>query len=251
MSSSKFQIIPIENIPLIQKGDDVADILFTTLNKNRQEIHPGDILLISHKVVSKSEGSTYKLSELSPSPEAQAIAERTGQSQMKVEIALREAASIIRKSPVLITKTKQGFITDYSGVDQSNAPDGTILTLPDDPDESANIIHNEISKKVGFHVPVIITDTQGRPWRKGAVNVAIGIAGMSPFINNAGIADLYGRSLRSSLVCIADEIASAAELLMGQADERIPVIIVRGVSFEPQEGKATSIIRESSENLFS
>ena len=251
MSSGRLQIIPIENIPLIRKGDDIADIVFSTLNENQQEIHPGDILLISHKVVSKSEGNTYKISEISPSTEAQEIAEKTGQSQMKVEIALRDSVSIIRKSPVLITKTRQGLITDYSGVDQSNAPDGSILSLPENPDESANIIQSEISKKVGFHVPVIITDTQGRPWRKGAVNVAIGIAGMSPFIKNAGLADLYGRSLRSSLVCIADEIASAAELLMGQADEKIPVIIVRGAIFESQDGNATSIIRDSSENLFS
>ncbi len=250
MKNNTLQVIPIENIPLIQEGDDITDVVLTTMKKNTQEFREGDILVLSHKIVSKSEGSVYKISEISPSKEAENIAEKTGQSKEKVEVALQESTSILRKDPVLITKTYHGLITDYSGVDQSNASNGTLIALPENPDGSARKIHDKISKSIGFPIPVVITDTQGRPWRKGAVNLAIGIAGMSPFVKNEGSIDLYGKSLHSSLVCLADEISSAAELLMGQADEKIPMVIIRGLTIQHEEGNARSILRDDSENLF-
>jgi coenzyme F420-0:L-glutamate ligase/coenzyme F420-1:gamma-L-glutamate ligase len=156
-------------------------------------------------------------------------------SLIKTEIALQESVEVIREEPIIITKTKQGIITDYSGVDESNAPLGTMIALPKDADKSALDIYEKLRQSFGFATPVIVCDTQGRPWRKGAINLAIGIAGMSPFIDNAGRRDLYNRHLRSSIVCLADELASAAELVMGQADEGIPLAIIRGVDYEAAE----------------
>ena len=178
------------------------------------------------------------------------IASSSEHSQLRTEIALQESVEVIREQPIMIAKTKQGIITDYSGVDESNAPLGSMIALPKNPDKSALEIHKKLSHSFGCHIPVIISDTQGRPWRKGATNLAIGIAGMSPFIDNAGRKDLYERFLRSSLVCLADELASAAELVMGQADEGIPIVIIRGVDYIIGEGAATQILRSSEENLF-
>ncbi|MFX1605451.1 MAG: coenzyme F420-0:L-glutamate ligase, partial [Promethearchaeota archaeon] len=178
------------------------------------------------------------------------IAERIKHSPERVEVALREAIEVLIEEPVLITKTKQGIITDFSGVDESNAPPGSLIALPDNPDESARRINNVISRSAGFNIPVIITDTHGRPWRRGAVNKAIGVAGMSPFVRNAGKEDIYGYELKGSLVCLVDQLASATELIMGQADEGVPVVILRGVAFEDEDGSASMIIRSASENLF-
>jgi len=163
---------------------------------------------------------------------------------------LREASEIIREEPILITKTHHGMITDFSGVDESNAPNGKVIALPRNPDASARRIHEDISKHTGFNVSVIITDTQGRPWRRGAVNLAIGVAGMSPFVVNEGKKDIHGKILQSSLVCVADEIAASAELVMGQADEKVPIAIVRGISPSDVSGSAQEILREETDNLF-
>ena len=250
MNKKRITLIPIENMPIVQKGDDISRIIISTLKENRLTIQPGDILAITHKIVSISEGSYYVSSEIIPSQYAKKIAEKVKQSEIRVEAALRESISVLRESPTLITKTRQGFITDFSGIDQSNAPTGTLVALPNDPDKSAEKFHLEISQAVGFNVPVIITDTQGRPWRRGAVNIAIGIAGMSPFTVNKGKLDRHKRLLHSSLICIADEIAAAAELVMGQSNEMIPAVIVRGILFDSHGQTASSILRDESENLF-
>lgn len=250
MSSSGIQIISVEGFPLVHENDELSEMILSTLKKNNQVLHEGDILVISHKIVSKSEGKIYRLSDITPSLKATEIALKIGQSPQKIEIAIQESTNIVREEPILITTTKQGLITDFSGVDQSNAPEGTIIALPNEPDASAKGIHLRISKATGFNVPVIITDTQGRPWRKGAVNLAIGVAGMFPFQINEGKIDRHGRPLRSSLVCIVDEIAAAAELVMGQAAEKIPIVIVRGIQYDLSDGKAKSIMRDKSENLF-
>ena len=252
MSINEIQVIPIVGYPIVKKGDDISELLLSTMRNATIEFEDGDIVVVSHSIVSIAEGSLYDLSSVNPSENAIEIASNQSEehSAELVEIALREASEIIREHPVLITRTHQGIITDYSGVDESNAPDGKIITLPGDPDASARRIHADISKKAGFNIPVIITDTQGRPWRRGAVNLAIGIAGISPFVKNEGRKDIYGKILRSSLVCVADEIAACAELVMGQADEKIPIAILRGLSLEYALGSAREILREESENLF-
>ena len=178
MRDREIHVIPIVDIPIIERDDDISEIIVTTLESNRQEIVRGDILVVTHKIISKSEGRFFDLSKVNPSTKAIEIAEKVSQPVKKVEIALQESTEIIREDPILITKTEHGLITDFSGVDQSNAPENTIIALPLDPYASATKLNLAISKVVGFNVPVVISDTQGRPWRKGAINIAIGVAGM-------------------------------------------------------------------------
>ena len=250
MKINSIEIIPIEGLPIFQKGDDISNIIYETLLEKRIPLVKGDLLVISHSIISVIEGSVYHESEVTPSEKAQKIASKGDISDIKTEVALQEAIEVIRDEPVLVTRTRHGIITDYSGVDESNAPIGFLIALPKDPDMSALEIHEKISESLGFKVPVIITDTQGRPWRKGAVNLAIGLAGFSPFTHNEGVKDIYGKPLRSSLVCIADEIAASSELVMGQANEKIPIAIVRGLNLSIETGTAREILRENSENLF-
>ncbi len=209
-----------------------------------------DILVIAASVVSKSEGRSVPLSSVVPSVKAKAMGARLGVDPRKVEIALEDAVRVVRSEKVLITKRTDGLITDMSGIDESNAPTGHVLLLPRNPDASAANIHQEIKKITGLHIPIIISDTQGRPWRLGAVGVAIGVAGMSPFISHAGKADLLGNVLRGSLVCVADELAAASGLIMGQAGEGVPAVIVRGIDYSLVESGTTSIPRDDAENLF-
>lgn len=250
MKVDTIEIIPIYGFPIVESDDDICELLRSTLNKTSIDFIQGDILVVSHTIVSVAERSVYNLSEITPSEKARKIASEGDYSEFRVEIALREASEIIVEQPVLVTRTNQGMITDFSGVDESNAPIGTIVALPKNADASASIIHENISQSSGFNIPVIITDTQGRPWRKGAINLAIGVAGMSPFITNKGKLDIHGNPLRSSLVCVADEIAACAELVMGQADEKVPIAIIRGVDIETHAGTANEILRTESENLF-
>lgn len=250
MRTERLEIIPIEGMPLVKELDDLPELILTTLLAGTQEPKSGDILIVSHSIVSVAEGRVFDIEAMDISDKARMIAEKTGQEPEKVELALREADKIIRETPVLITQTRQGIITDYSGVDSCNAPSGKLIALPKDPDDSANKLHVMLSKAFGFHLPVIICDTQGRPWRNGAINLAIGIAGMSPFRDNRGKEDLYGRELNSSLVCLADELASAAELVMGQADEGIPIVLIRGIEYERKGGFASDILRSKDKNLF-
>lgn len=250
MRTQRLEIIPIEGMPLVKELDDLPELILTILQTNTQEPKPGDILIVSHSIVSVAEGRIFDIEAMDISDRARMIAEEIGQEPAKVELALREADKIIRESPVLITQTRHGIITDYSGVDSSNAPSGKFIALPEDPDDSANKLHVILSKAFGFHLPVIICDTQGRPWRKGATNLAIGIAGISPFTDNKGRKDLYGRELQSSLVCLADEVAAAAELVMGQADEGIPIVLIRGIEYERGNGSASDILRSRDKNLF-
>jgi len=250
MKVETIEIIPIYGFPIVKRDDDICELLRFTMRGSGFDFVQGDILVVSHTIVSVAEGSLYNLEEITPSEKARQIASEGDYSKYRVEIALREATEIIREKPVLITRTKQGMITDFSGVDESNAPMGTIVALPRNSDTTATKIHEAISQTAGFKIPVIITDTQGRPWRKGAVNLAIGVAGMSPFINNKGRLDIHGKPLRSSIVCIADEIAASAELVMGQANEKVPIAVVRGVNIETRKGTANVILRTESEDLF-
>lgn len=250
MTVRSLEIVPLSGIPIIQPGDDIAALIVTAIARSHLRPRSGDVLVVTHSIVSMSEGRVFDEEEIEPSSRAKRIAASTGRAPGKVEVALREAEEVISEEPVLITKTRQGIVTDFSGVDQKNAPPGRYIALPHDPDESARRIHERLSKEFSIHLPVIITDTHGRPWRQGAVNTAIGVAGMSPFNKNAGKEDLYGRRLRSSLVCLADELAQAAELVMGQADEGIPVVLIRGIQYDSVSGSGLEIMRGKSEDLF-
>ncbi len=252
MTIRELSIVPIGEVPLIKPGDSLPSIFAKILGELDIDIKSSDVLVVSHTIVSLAEGHLHLLSDIEVSERARKLAIDLGKEPEYIQLALDNAVEVIREKPVLITRTPHGIVTDYSGVDQSNAPPGHALTLPHDPDESARSIRTAISREIGLKLPVIIADTQGRPWRKGAINLAIGVAGMSPIWENTGRQDRFGRTLRSSRVCIADELAAAAELVMGQADEGVPAAIVRGLCMEEKEwGSAKEILRDPSKDVFS
>ena len=242
-------IFPLENFPLIYPGDKIEEIIGEELEK--VAIENGDILVIAHTIVSKAENQVYDLNDIKPSSFAIRIGEIQDKDPRKIEVILRESNEIIRMNDrVLITATKHGFICANSGIDKSNTPGSTVISLPKDPDKSARIIKDYLKEKFNKEVAVIISDTFGRPLRVGTVNIAIGIAGMHPLLDMRGKFDLFGYELKSTIVARADEVAAAAGIIMGQADEGTPVIVVRGVSFSKEEGSALDLIRDRDEDLF-
>ena len=246
------EIIPLRGIPRVKRGDDIPRLIVECANASNIELKDGDILVISQKIVSKAEGRTVSLLDVEPSPFALKIAEYTGKKAEVVELILRESRSIVRMSNKhIICETNHGFVCANAGVDLSNVNGGKSATLlPVDPDRSARLIREGIFKLTGKDVAVIISDTHGRPLRRGVVNVAIGCSGIKPLKNYRGKHDLYGYTMRVTIVAVADELASAAELLMGEGDEGVPVVIIRGYNYERGDDKATVLARPAIEDLF-
>ena len=240
-------------MPLINKGDNIANIIVAASEKQNTPIKDKDIIVITHKIISKSEGNIVKLEEVTPSEQAKEMAKKTDKDPRLVEVVLRETKEVVRWGHnSLITETKNGTICANAGVDKSNIQgDTTLALLPKIPDKSAQEIRKEIQKLTRKDVAIIISDTHGRPLRMGEINVAIGIAGMKPTRDRRGEKDLFGYSLRVKQTAVADEIASAAELVIGQANEGRPVAIVRGYKYTPTEkASAKELIRPKEADLF-
>ena len=250
MSSERIQAFPIPDFPIVRPESNLVKLILQTLETSKTELENGDILVIASKVVSLSENRIVNAKDVEPSQKALEIASKNNFDPIHVELAIRESVEIIRSEGVLITETSSGLICNFSGVDKSNAPNGNYILLPKDPDSSANQYLKSLMNSIGKKLAIIITDTQGRPWRKGSVNLAIGCAGIAPFKYNKGKKDLYGRVLERSTVCQIDEIAMLAEPLMGQAGQRVPVVIVRGYSYSTSEETAKDINRPKHEDLF-
>ena len=245
MKPGPVQAIAIEDMPLVHKGDNIADMIL-----EKVDLEDGDVIVIASKIVSKSEGRLTKASDVKVSTRAKEISERNSFDPIHVELALREAIKIVRDKGVLITETKTGLVCNFSGVDKSNAPDTEYVLLPNSPDDSASGIRDELTSASGLNLAVIISDTHGRPWRRGSINIAIGCAGINAFKFNMGKKDLHGRVLKRSTVCQIDEIAALAEPLMGQANEKVPVVIVRGYEYSEGEDRASDIIRHREDDMF-
>ncbi|MHA1943994.1 MAG: coenzyme F420-0:L-glutamate ligase [Candidatus Thorarchaeota archaeon] len=245
MRSTTVQAVAVPNIPIVRDGDNLAELIMENI-----QLEDGDILVIASKVVSKSEGRLVKASEVTVSKRANEIAERNGFDPIHVEIALRESVEIVREEGVLITETKSGIVCNFSGVDKSNVSLEEYVLLPSDPDKSASSILDNLTNTTGLRVAVIISDTQGRPWRKGSINIAIGCAGISAFKYNHGKKDLHGRVLKRSTICQIDEITALVEPLMGQANESNPVVIVRGYEYTEGKDRASNISRTKEEDMF-
>jgi coenzyme F420-0:L-glutamate ligase/coenzyme F420-1:gamma-L-glutamate ligase len=245
-------ILPVKGIPDIKKGDDLGKVILGKVEDQGDEFQQGDIAVISQKIVSKAEGRVLPLSKIIPSDFAKTIANETGKDPRQVEVVLRESKKIIRmRAGHLITETSQGFICANAGVDQSNV--GTkrdsVTLLPRDSDASADRIRKTIHHTTGKDVPVIITDTFGRAWRIGQVNFAIGVSGMKPIRDYRATKDMYRRTLQVTEIAVADELASAAELVMNKAD-RVPVAIVRGYKAPRGRGRVKDLIRPEEFDLF-
>jgi len=247
------QVIGIEGLPVIKRGDNLAELICQAAEKQGTPIQDGDIIVVSHIAVSRAEGSIINLNEVRPSTFAVQLAKELNKDPRLVEVVLRESKGIVRMGDgKLITETKHGFICANSGVDISNVPgENKVALLPRNPDRSAREIREEIKRITGRDVAVIISDTHGRPLREGEINIAIGIAGIKPIKDRRGEKDLFGYTLRVKHTAIADELASAAELVIGQADEGIPAAIIRGYKYpKSEEAKATELIRPREKDLF-
>jgi coenzyme F420-0:L-glutamate ligase/coenzyme F420-1:gamma-L-glutamate ligase len=252
---SRIEVVALEGIPEIRPGDDLPQIVVSALRATPEAFPPrdDDVLVVTQKVVSKAEGSIVELGTVEPRPEAVEFAERWDRDARQVEVVLREAVRVVRMANgVLITETKHGFVCANGGIDASNVgPDsGQIVTLlPDDPDASAARIRAAVAEAGGVDVPVIVSDSFGRPWRWGVVDVAIGVAGMEPLQDLRGEVDHDGRVMRSTVRAVADELASAAELTFGKRAGR-PVALVRGAAFRRGDGSIRDVVMPPEFDLF-
>jgi coenzyme F420-0:L-glutamate ligase/coenzyme F420-1:gamma-L-glutamate ligase len=245
------QIIPLHKMPLIKEGDNVADRILNAAENEHVRIENRDVIVVAQKIVSKAEGGIVRLKSVTPSPTAEEIAKASGKDARHVETILQQSTKIIRRKDAhLIVETRHGFVCANAGVDRSNVEDPDSLTiLPVDGDRSAEAIRERIRTKTGLDVGIIISDTFGRAWRIGQVNVAIGVAGLQPIVDYRGQKDMFGYVLNVTQMAIADELASAAELVMRKSDG-VPVAVIRGVDYPAGNGSAKELIRPEQEDLF-
>src|SRR5580698_186379 len=249
--AGELRLIAISFADEVHPGDALADKFLAALRRRRLRFQSGDILVVKHKIVSKSEGRVVDLATIEPSDESIAWAKQYALDARVIELALRESRAVIRrKNGVLITETPHGFLCANSGVDVSNVDGGShALLLPEDPDRSAANLRRELKKRTGVSLPVIITDSFGRPWREGLTEFAIGIAGMKPLRDDRGRRDSHGYKLKASVEAVADELACAAGLVCGKLN-RAPACIVRGFRYEPGAGGVGELLRPASTDLF-
>jgi coenzyme F420-0:L-glutamate ligase / coenzyme F420-1:gamma-L-glutamate ligase len=252
---TSLEVIAIEGLPFMEPGDDLVDLIASALKQNGVAPRAGDVLVVAQKIVSKAEGRIVDLHTVEPSAKARAIAAEVGKDPRLVEVILSESVRVVRaQRNVLIVEHRLGFVMANAGVDQSNVgpADGAqrVLLLPKDPDRSAEALRRGLSALTGMDVAVVINDSFGRAWRQGTAGVAIGVAGLPAVVDLRGRPDLFGRTLEVSVIGFADEIAATASLLMGQADEGTPVVLVRGLRWQAPESTAASLVRPAKEDLF-
>jgi coenzyme F420-0:L-glutamate ligase/coenzyme F420-1:gamma-L-glutamate ligase len=249
-------LTPLPGIPLIQPNDDIAQLVIEALNRSEITLQDHDILVIAHKIISKSEGRLVRLSDVVPTEAAHDLAAVTGKDPRFIQVVLDDAVGVERsRRGVIITEQRGGWIVANSAIDQSNVPkDGEeqqLLLLPLDPDASARRLRDTLKERTGATVAVIINDTHGRPFRMGAVGVAIGVAGMQPLADLRGEHDLFGYTLQSTEIATADEIAAAASILQGQTAQGTPVVHLRGLRLSVyEEGSARQLQRPRTLDLF-
>jgi coenzyme F420-0:L-glutamate ligase/coenzyme F420-1:gamma-L-glutamate ligase len=242
------EILPVEGIPEIQPGDDLSELISRTAGKN---LHAGDILIVTHKIVSKAEGRLVDLRAIEPSALAKGFAARYERDPRQIEVVLRESRRIVRMDRgLIIAETRHGFVCANAGVDISNVPgDDRVCLLPVDPDASAARLRKALVARTSSNLAVIVSDSFGRPWREGITNVAIGISGMDPLADYRGQRDPHGRPLEASVLAVADELAAAAELVMGKT-AGIPVAIVRGYPYQGGSGTGRDLLMPPERDLF-
>ena len=249
----KIQVLPVQGLPIVKMGDDLALLIHESMVNCGTPLCSGDILVLSHVIVSKAEGNLVDLREVEPSAPALNFAAYTEKDPRLVEVILREARAVRRMGPgVLVTETRQGFVCANSGVDKSNVPgEEVVAPLPKDPDWSAKAIRDRVRELTELDVAVIVSDTHGRAHRDGEVNVAVGSSGLRVIRDRRGEKDLFGYELKVKRTAVADELAAAAELVIGQASEGVPAAVIRGYSYEKsEESKAAELVRPRSLDLF-
>ena len=252
----KLEIMGIEDFPLIKENDNLPEIIFETIQKNNIKLEDDDILVLAETVVSKAEGNYVKIDDVEPSKQAYAMAIESEKDPKQCQIILDHTKDIIRcQTGLIITETEHGFICANSGIDNSNCEEGYVTPLPVNPDKSAQEIKKYLDDKFNANIGIIISDTQGRAWRVGAIGVAIGISGFHPITDFRGSIDLYGQELMSTIEGTADELAGAASLLMGQSNSGICLVLIRGydlsqVRCDIEESSINEILRDKETDAF-
>ncbi len=253
-AAAELKLIALPGIPLVRAGDDLARLALDALARCGERLQDGDVLVVAQKIVSKSEGRLVRLASVVPSESALALARETGKDPRLVELILSESTEVVRHArEVVVVAHKLGFVMANAGIDQSNVDhDGgdAALLLPRDPDASCAALRRALRERTGADVGVIVNDSHGRAWRNGTVGVALGVAGLPALLDLRGRPDLFERKLRITEVGLADELAAAASLLMGQADEGRPVVLVRGAPYPRRDGSASELVRARERDLF-
>ncbi len=255
MSRKQLIFTALPDIPFIRPGDDLVAITLAGLSAAAVTLREGDVIVVGQKIISKAEGRFVDLKQIHPSREADALGNETGKDPRLVELILRESVEILRKREgLIIVEHKLGFVCANAGIDRSNVmnEDGGewVLLLPEDPGRSARVLRAGLQTASEVEIGVLINDSHGRSWRMGTVGVCIGVAGFPAVVDLRGQKDLFGYSLQSTVIGLADEIAAGASALMGQAQEKLPLIHVRGLPYPLREGSLSEILREKELDLF-
>ena len=246
----RIELIGLEGIGEVGKGDSVGALIGDACSRQNISLLDDDVLVVAQKIISKAEGRVISLDDVQPSARAIELASQLDKEPALVEVILRESRGIIRMGGrALIVETHHGFICANAGVDQSNVGKNRVALLPKDPDESAREVRKEIQRRIGKKPAVIVSDSFGRAWRVGTVDVAVGVAGLKTIKDERGMTDRHGYELKAAVAAVADEIAAAAELVMGKRDG-VPVVIVRGCEIEREEGSVKELLRPEAEDLF-
>jgi coenzyme F420-0:L-glutamate ligase/coenzyme F420-1:gamma-L-glutamate ligase len=253
--ASELRAIALAGIPRVKAGDDIATLIVDALRRSGLSLQSGDVLVIAQKIVSKAEGRLVALDSVTPSEQAKALAADVEKDSRLVELILQESTEVVRhRKNVLVVAHRNGYVLANAGIDASNAGEGNgdshVLLLPEDCNRSCRDIRRNLAERTGVEVAMIINDSLGRAWRNGTVGTALGAAGLPALLDLAGTPDLDGRKLRTTEIGIADEIAAAASLLMGQASEGTPVVLLRGLKLPARDGSAAELIRPREIDLF-
>ena len=252
--ASRAQLLALGGIPVVQPGDDLSAIIADALEREGVRLQAGDVLVVAQKIVSKAEDRFVALATVTPSARATEIARETGKDPRLVEVILSESKRVVRtRRDLIIVEHRLGIVLANAGVDQSNVGSDAahrVLLLPRDPDASARALRDTLATRYGCDIAVVVNDSVGRAWRRGTIGIALGAAGLPSLLDLRGQPDMFGRQLRSSIVGLADEIAATASLMMGQAAEGRPVVLIRGLSLPYEDAPAQSLIRPEQEDLF-
>ena len=254
---NRINIFALDGVPLVKPGDDLVEIIKDALIVSNERLQDDDIVVIAQKIISKAEGRIVSLNSVKPSPQAEALATKLEKDPRQIELVLQESKEIVRSKPgVVIVEQNLGLVMANAGIDRSNVVDQTndndeyVLLLPKDPDASCDLIRHGINQRLGVKVGIIVNDSVGRAWRIGTTGHAIGISGLPAVIDLRGELDMFGKELLVSEQAVADELASAASLLQGQASEGMPVVVIRGFKSDAEKQKATALIRDREMDMF-
>ncbi len=246
----RYEVIGVEGLPEITRGDDLARLIRESAARQGTPLAARDLLVVSQKIVSKAEGRVVRLSAVTPSPRARAVAAELGRDPRLIEVILAESRRVVRQDMgVLIVETHHGWICANAGVDQSNVDADTACLLPEDADRSARALRERLAALTHLDLAIVVADTFGRPWREGLTNVAVGVAGFRPLKSYLGEQDPAGHVLQATILALADELAGAAEPVMGKL-KRIPVVIIRGLDWEAGDGSSRELLRDAARDLF-